>query len=84
VKCVDGTAFRVKFKKNKPKQIKTLRLAKQNSRRKPLEAEGIIPIVLGYYTSMLVRLLYYFGNKDIFVLFDVMFFVDSFLSRSNN
>jgi len=43
----------------KPKQIKTLRLAIQNSRRKPLEAEKIIPIVLGYY--MLVRLLYYFG-----------------------
>ena len=59
VKCVDGTTFRVKFKKMKPKQIKTLRLAIQNSRRKPLEAEKIIPIVLGYY--MLVRLLYYFG-----------------------
>jgi len=100
VKCVDGTTFRVKFKKNKPKQIKPLRLANQNIRRKPLEAEGIIPIVLGYY--MLVRFLYYFlliyrystifsllytirmCNKAIIALFDVMLFLDSFLSRSNN
>jgi hypothetical protein len=42
----------------KPKQIKTFRLAEQNNGRKPLEAEEITPIVLGY--NMLVRLLYYF------------------------
>ena len=59
VKCVDGTTLRVKFKKIKPKQIKILRLANQGRRRKPLEDEEIIPIVLSYI--MLVRLLYYFG-----------------------
>jgi hypothetical protein len=58
-KCVDGTTFRVKFKKMKPKQMTTLRLANQNTRRKPLEAEEIVPIVQGY--NMLVRLLYCFG-----------------------
>ena len=57
--CVGGRTFRIKFKKIRPKQMKTLGLANQSSRRKPLEAEENIPVVLGY--SMLVRLLYYFG-----------------------
>ena len=59
MKCVEGTTFRVIFNETKPKEIKTLRLASQNSRRKPLESEEIIPIVLGY--SMLVRILCSFG-----------------------
>jgi hypothetical protein len=58
MKYIDGTTFRVRLKKMKPKQIKILRLANQDCRRKPLEDEEIIPTVLG--CNMLGRLLHYF------------------------